>query len=87
MQILASGSMYWYVKCFRKRVTDTMSACVARMSVLLESVVKRVCNVKSEGLPVAPNSLYIQMKVQARKNVPVLQIYDNSEKRDVQLYT
>ena len=64
-----------------------MSACVARMSVLLESVVKRVCNVKSEGLPVAPNSLYIQMKVQARKNVPVLQIYDNSEKRDVQLYT
>jgi hypothetical protein len=38
------------------------------------------------GLPVVPNRLYIQMKVQGRKNLRVLQIYDNGGKRAVQLY-
>jgi len=44
---ISNANISEYVKCFRKRMTYTMSACVACVSAVLVLVVKHVCNVKS----------------------------------------
>ena len=75
-QTSLSSSSYWYVKCFRKRVTYTMSACVACVSAVYATL---------NGTAVS-NRLYIEVKVQWRKNLPVLQIYDNGERGRAAIY-